>query len=411
MSGFDKGRALWRACTVTLALAAGAADAGAVTAAGYAVMHTFQKTDGFGVHGELVQTADGTLFGTGYFGGDGEAGTVFSIKPTGKFPFAMLHAFSIADGAASATGLTLGTDGNLYGLTGGGGDYGGGTAFRMSPAGAFTTLHSFGGPAGDGAYPYLGALVQAADGNFYGANQQGGSGGQGTLFRMTPAGQVTVLHAFAGGGTDGALPRGGLMRASDGFLYGTTVCGGVTTAAKGCGGTVYRLNPKNGGFTLIHKFNPADAPQATLTEAGGFLYGTTSAGGAGKFGTVFRIALVGHAFTTLHAFGGGVRAKPANDDGAVPTGRLLVASDGNLYGTTSLGGANAAIDPNGDGTIFRVTPAGGYAVVHTFGASVDDSARPYAGLVQGLDGNLYGAARNGAYQSEGTLFKLALPAQ
>jgi uncharacterized repeat protein (TIGR03803 family) len=395
------------------ALAAFAASAGAapppVTAAGYVVMHQFQKPDGFGVFGELVQASDGTLYGTGYFGGDSDAGTVFAVKPASPFQFKALHTFATTDGIGSATGLALGKDGNLYGLTAGGGAYGGGTAFRVSPGGAFLTLHSFGASAAEGAYPYLGALVQAADGNFYGANQQGGSAGLGTVFRMTATGQVSVLHAFAGGNGDGATPRGGLMAASDGFLYGTTLCGGVGTAATGCGGTIYRLNPRTGAVAVIYRFKPADAPQATLTESAGFLYGTTSAGGAGKFGTVFRIALVGHAFTTLHAFAGGVRGKPANADGAAPTGRLLAASDGNLYGTTSLGGANAAIDPNGDGIVFRVTPAGAYSIVHTFGASVNDSARPFAGLIQGADGSLYGAAHNGAYQSEGTLFKLALP--
>lgn len=401
----------WRTPAAVLALAACVANAGAVTAAGYAVMHRFQKPDGFGVYGELVQASDGTFYGTGYHGGDGDAGTVFSVKPTGKFPFTVLHTFAATDGIGSATGLALGTDGQLYGLTGGGGAYDGGTAFRISPAGAFTTLHSFGGPDNDGAYPYLGALVQAADGNFYGATQQGGASKLGTVFRMTPTGQVKVLHAFGSAQSDGALPRGGLMRASDGFLYGTTVCGGSAPSTDGCGGTAYRLNPRNGVVSVIHRFSPADAPQATLTESAGFLYGTTSAGGPARHGTVFKIALVGHAFTTLHRFSGGVRASPPDEDGAAPTGRLLLASDGNLYGTTSMGGAHAAIDPNGDGIVYRITPAGGYSVVHTFGASVDDSARPFAGLIQGLDGNLYGAAHNGAYQSEGTVFKLSLPAR
>jgi len=336
---------------------------------------------------------------------------VFSVTPAGKFPLKVLHTFQTTDGVGSASGLVLGKDGNWYGLTGGGGEFSAGTAFRMTPAGALTTLHSFGAATDEGAYPYLGALVQATDGNFYGVNQQGGAKGSGTLFRMTPAGQVTVLHAFGGGANDGAQPRGGLMQASDGFLYGTTVCGGVKTGAQGCGGILYRVNVKTGAFQLVHRFQPADAPQAPLIESKGFLYGTTSAGGDARFGTVFKVALGTGAFTTLHSFAGGVRAPAPNQDGATPTGRLLVASDGNLYGTTSRGGPNAAIDPNGDGIIFRLTPAGAYSVIHTFGASVNDSARPWAGLIQGKDGNLYGAAHNGAYQSEGTIFRIALPAQ
>jgi uncharacterized repeat protein (TIGR03803 family) len=398
-----------RALAAAACLAA-CASAGAVTAAGYVVMHSFQKTDGFGVFGELARAGDGTLFGTGFFGGDSDAGAAFSVKPTGKYAYTSLHAFDTTDGLASATGLALGADGNFYGLTGGGGQYSAGTAFRVSPAGAFTSLHAFDG-AKEGKYAYLGTLARASDGNFYGAMSEGGASGLGTIFRMTPTGQVTVLHAFAGGLNDGATPRGGLTAASDGKLYGTTVCGGVKTKTAGCGGTLYRIDPATGAFSLVSRFGPTDAPQAAPVELNGFLYGTTSAGGDTQHGSIYKITLAApRTFTTLHSFAGGVRGSPANQDGAVPTGRLLVASDGNLYGTTSMGGSNASIDPNGDGIIFRLTPAGAFTVVHTFGASASDSARPFAGLVQGTDGSLYGTAHNGAYQSEGTVFKIALPA-
>ena len=403
-----------RAAVACAGLAALLATAGAaeppVTAAGYVVLHQFEKPDGFGPFAELVQAADGTLYGTGYFGGAQDAGTVFSVKPTGKFAFAALHAFATTDGLAPATGLALGTDGDFYGLTAGGGAHGAGTAFRVGASGAFTTLHSF-DAAREGSYPYLGRLVQAADGNFYGANQQGGPGGFGTVFRMTPAGQVSVLHAFAGGADDGATPRGGMVLAANGFLYGTTLCGGVARKTNGCGGTIYRVDPRDGHYNLVYRFSPADQPQAALTELDGVLYGTTSAGGDAHHGTIFKFELASHAYTLMHSFAGGVRATPPNADGAVPMGRLLVASDGNLYGTTSLGGANAAIDPNGDGIVFRITPAGAYTIVHSFGAATTDSARPYAGLVQGRDGNLYGVAHNGAYQSEGTIYRIALPAR
>ena len=413
MGGLDNSGARRRAhglfAGLVAACVANAEAAGTpVTAAGYVVLHQFQKPDGYGAYPELVQAADGTLYGTGYFGGDQDAGTVFSIKPTGQFAFAALHTFATSDGLAPATGLALGSDGDFYGLTAGGGAGSAGTAFRISAGGAFTTLHSF-VAAQEGAYAYLGKLVQAADGNFYGANQQGGPAGFGTLFRMTPAGQVSVLHAFAGGAADGATPRGGMMLASDGFLYGTTLCGGVARKTNGCGGTLYRLNPRNGVTNLIYRFGPSDAPQAALTELDGFLYGTTSAGGDSRHGSIFKLALAGHAVTTLHSFAGGVRAASPNGDGAVPMGKLLVASDGKLYGTTSQGGANASTDPNGDGIVFRITPAGVYSIVHTFGSGAGDSARPYAGLIQGRDGNLYGVAHNGAYQSEGTVFRLALP--
>jgi uncharacterized repeat protein (TIGR03803 family) len=397
------------ACAVVawpLALRA-ADDAAPAPATGYAILHAFQVAEGRAPYGELVQAANGALYGTAYAAGPSSAGTVFRAWPGGKF--SVLHAFSVADGQAPAGGLTIGNDGHLYGVTGGGGAYGLGTAFRLTPAGVFTLLHSFGGPAGDGAYPYLGALVLAADGNFYGTTMQGGAHGLGVAFRMTPAGAVTVLHAFSGGVDDGALPRAQLVAGSDGLLHGTTVCGGVPPGVKGCGGTLYTLS-LGGAFAITHRFVPGDAPQAPLTEVGGLLYGTTSAGGTAHAGTVFKTTLDGRSFVTVHEFAPSALGLPRTAEGAAPLGKLLLARDGNLYGTTSQGGLHASTDPNGDGTVFRITRAGAYSVVQAFGASVDDGARPYGGLLQGQDGNLYGTTHNGANQSNGTVFRLALPA-
>ena len=379
----------------------------AAVAAGYASLHAFLQTDGTSPYGELVQARNGVIYGTTFTGGDNDGGTVYSLT-AGKF--ALLHTFTIADGQASAGGLTIGTDGNVYGVTGGGGQYGFGTAFKITTKGVYTLLHSFGGPANDGAYPYLGALAQAADGNFYGTTQQGGAHGLGVAFKMTPKGVVTVLHAFAGGAGDGALPRGQLIPGSDGLLHGTTMCGGVAGSTNGCGGTLYTLST-GGTFALTHRFGAADAPQAPLLEVGGFLYGTTSAGGAAKAGTVFKASFDGQTFATLHEFAPSAFGLPHTADGSTPIGKLLHANDGNIYGTTSKGGGNASTDPNGDGTIFRITPLGAYSIVQSFGASVDDGARPYGGLIQGLDGKLYGTTHNGATQSNGMVFTLALPAK
>jgi len=385
-------------------LAAAAADA---AAPGYAVIHAFAEADGRAPYGELVQAADGVFFGTTFTAGSSSAGTVFGASASGKF--AVVHSFDVADGQAPAGGLVVGIDGHLYGLTGGGGAHGAGTAFRLTLAGGFTLLHSFGGRADDGAYPYLGALAQAADGNFYGTTMQGGAHGLGVVFRMTPAGHVTVLHAFAGGADDGAQPRAQPILGSDGLLHGTTLCGGVADAANGCGGTIYTLST-TGTFAITHRFAPADAPQAPLTEAGGVLYGTTSAGGAAGAGTVFKTSLDGHAFFTLHEFAPTPLGKPRGPEGAVPLGKLVLARDGNLYGTTSQGGTGASTDPNGDGTVFRITRAGAYSVVQSFGATPHDGARPYGGLVQAQDGYLYGTTHDGASAFNGTIYKIALPA-
>ena len=400
------------ACAVLASPLVAAADPSAqaipaTTAAGYATLHAFLQNDGTTPYGELVQARSGVIYGTTFTGGANDAGTVYSLT-NGKF--ALLHAFTIADGQAPAGGLTIGSDGNLYGVTGGGGQYGFGTAFKITTKGVYTLLHSFGGPANDGAYPYLGALAQAADGNFYGTTLQGGAHGLGVAFRMTPAGIVTMLHAFAGGASDGAMPRGQLISGSDGLLHGTTMCGGVADTSNGCGGTLYKLST-SGTFAITHRFGPADAPQAPLLEVGGSLYGTTSAGGVANAGTVFKASFDGTSFTTLHEFAPSAFGKPRTADGATPIGRLAHANDGNVYGTTSKGGVNASTDPNGDGTIFRVTPLGVYSVVQSFGASADDGARPYGGLIQAQDGFLYGTTHNGAMQSNGTVYKLALPAR
>ncbi|HEY9027524.1 MAG TPA: choice-of-anchor tandem repeat GloVer-containing protein [Burkholderiaceae bacterium] len=311
----------------------------------YATLHSFQVADGFAAYGELVQASNGIFYGTTYTGGANDAGTVFRAWTSGKF--SVLHDFTKADGQAPAGGLTLGTDGNLYGVTGGGGAFGQGAAFKLTPSGTYTLLHSFGGPANDGSYPYLGRLVQASDGNFYGTTLQGGAHGLGVAFRMTPAGAVTVLHAFAGGASDGASPRGGLVMGSDGLLHGTTLCGGVADTSAGCGGTIFSLST-SGSFTITHRFAPNDAPQAPLIEAGGLLYGTTSAGGAAKAGTVFKSTLDGHSFFTVHEFAPSPLGQPRTSEGAVPLGRLLLANDGNLYGTTHNGASQS------NGTVFTL---------------------------------------------------------
>ena len=400
-------RASLTAAAACVALASPPPSAAAAKPA-YATLHTFVQTDGTAPYGELVQAASGLMYGTTFTGGAEDGGTVFQVTTGGKTT--VLHAFTIDDGQAPAGGLAIGADGNLYGVTGGGGAYGSGVAFRLTPGGAYTLLHSFGGPAGDGSYPYLGALAQGSDGSFYGTTMQGGAHGQGVVFRMTPTGEVTVLHAFAGGSEDGALPRGQLILASDGLLHGATVCGGASNPPSGCGGTLYYLNTSGGNFTISHRFGASDAPQAPLLESDGFLYGTTSAGGASRAGTIFKTSLDGRFFATLHDFAPSALGQPRGADGAAPLGKLVRASDGNLYGTTSKGGINASTDPNGDGTIFRISPLGAYAVVQALGTSAGDGSRPYGGLIQGLDGNLYGTAHNGSTQSNGTVFKFALPA-
>jgi uncharacterized repeat protein (TIGR03803 family) len=413
------------AAALCLTFAATASHATAAIAAldGYALFHSMSGengADGQGPNGALVQASgsDPNFYGSNFYLGAADfrcgctiGGTVFKVSPKGVLT--ALHTFTGPDGSAPSTGLVQGDDKLWYGLTAGGGDHGAGVAYKVSSDGAtFQVLHSFNGAAGDGGYPSYGALVKAPDGNFYGTTMQGGAHGMGTAFRMTPSGTVTVIHAFAGAPGDGANPRGQLMLGSDGNLYGTTVCGSSGTSTGGCGGTVYRLTT-SGTYTLLHSFDTqkgGDQPLATLVEISGTLYGTTSQGGTNDFGTVFSLRLDGSAFTKMYEFQGGVMGTPANGDGARPVGALLVATDGNLYGTTSLGGSYTQVYPKGDGTIFRITPAGAYTLLQSLGSVAGDASHPVTALTMGKDGAIYGTADNGGANSTGAIFKFPVPA-
>jgi uncharacterized repeat protein (TIGR03803 family) len=220
--------------------------------------------DGSQPTSELVQGLDGSFYGTTYIGGANSFGTVFTITPSGTLT--TLHSFGGDDGGLSTAGLVQGTDGNFYGTTQGGGTNGDGTAFKITPSGTLTTLHSFDGS--DGSTPYAG-LIQATDGNFYGTTYSGGTGGTaGTAFKITPSGTLTTLHSF--GGSDGVLLTAGLVQGTDGNFYGTTF-----TAGPNGYGTVFRLNslvsvsPTNLDFGP-QGLNIPNTPQAfTLTNSGG----------------------------------------------------------------------------------------------------------------------------------------------
>ena len=281
----------------------------------------------------LVEGTDGNFYGTTY-GVNGHAGTVFRLTPAGVLT--TLHSFSGSDGDSPLAGLVQGSDGNFYGTTSLGGANFDGTVFRVTPAGAFTLLHSFGGTDfGDGFYVYAG-LVQGSDGNFYGATSAGGSGGGGTVFKITPAGALTTLCSLP---TSSGNQIGTLALGRDGNFYGVSYSDGYNANDAG---SVFQVTPA-GVLTVLHTFDGSDGyqPNAPLVQGGdGNLYGTTAGSGiAGSDGTVFQITPAG-MLTTLYRFTGGI-------DGAYPA-TLIQGSDGSLHGTAGAGGADA------DGTIFNL---------------------------------------------------------
>jgi uncharacterized repeat protein (TIGR03803 family) len=281
--------------------------------------------DGQAPEAGLIQAANGNLYGTTYGGGaacplSGDScGTVFEITPAGKLTtvYSFCQQANCPDGQAPAAPLVQAADGNLYGTTGGGGANGvGGTVFEITPAGNLTTLYSFCSQVNctDGAGSTSG-LVQATNGNFYGTAQYGGANGYGTVFEITPGGKLTTLYSFCqqANCTDGSYPYAGLIQATNGNFYGTTEYGGANPTSCGFGnigcGTVFEITPGSKVTTLYSFCSQADCADGTLPTAGliqatnGRFYGTTLQGGMGQ-GIVFSLSVgLGPFVETLQTSG------------------------------------------------------------------------------------------------------------
>ena len=246
-------------------------------------------TEGAGPDAGLVLGPDGMLYGTTSSGGASGNGEVFSLNPK-TMAITVLHTFSGSDGANPQAPLALGPGGRYYGTTFAGGSINNGTVFSITSSGTFISLHSFSGA--DGANPIGGGLTLGSDGALYGVTFGGGNVGRGTIFRITASGTLTKLYDFDG--TNGANPYGTLLLAADGNMYGTT-SGDVTF------GTVFRLT-QAGVVTVLHSFDAGDDPSAGLVQAtDSKLYGTTFHGGAQGYGAIFSIT-TGGTFATLYSF-------------------------------------------------------------------------------------------------------------
>jgi uncharacterized repeat protein (TIGR03803 family) len=280
--------------------------------------------------------------------------------------------------------MVQGTNGELYGTTYNGGSKGLGTFFEVTTSGTLTVLHSFTGGKTDGANP-TGGLTLGTDGNFYGTTQMGGASLQGTVFKMTTTGTITLLHSF-NSVTDGSFPWGPPIEGTDGNFYGTA------SGGKGQDGLLYKVT-STGTYSTIYTFTGTTGtyPIAPPTQGtDGYLYIPLSLGGTDECGAIVKLSTAG-VLQSSYDF-------PCGAGGAFPIGPLVQAANGNFYSTTQDGGTN------GEGTIYQLTTSMGVTILHSFGALFGDGEYPGAGLLLATDGNYYGSAAEGGTWDDGILF-------
>lgn len=360
----------------------------------YTTIHSFVDPDSAGKYpsSPVLTGSDGLLYGLTRLGGSSynlgpsTNGTFFRLQRDGG-GFQILDTipgglFSDAQGAPPVEG----DDGALYLVTPTGGTnyiaaYNAGTIQKFNKNGTGQLIHGFSGP--DGSSPRAG-LLRGTDGFLYGC-ANGGTNSSGTIFKVSDDGTgFAVLYTFKYGDAV-RFPASALVEANDGMLYGTCLISGV-----------YRLRKDGSGFTAISvRTNETDWYQSSLMQASnGILYGTTYNSGSNGFGTVFSLNTDGSGYTVLHEFAG------PNGDGAYPQDPLIQGPDGALYGTTYWGGAYQ------DGTAFRINPNGtGYLILHDFGSSTADGQNP-RGLARDGNGALYGGTMLGGESGSGTIFAL-----
>jgi len=353
----------------------------------YQTLYAFTRPgDGSTPFATVIRDQTGFLYGTTFQGGPGGAcapigcGEVYRVNPT-TGQKVLFHAFADTDGKFPRGVLLRDNNGSLFGTASTGGSSGSGVVFKIDSAGTYTVLHNFTGGT-DGGLAYSG-LIHDAAGNLYGTTLMGGTFNAGVIYRINTAGNFKVLYNF-NKSVDGGSPSAALFRDSAGNLYGTTSSAGVGTA-----GTVFKIAP-TGQYTVLYSFtggsDGGNPDSGLLRDPAGNLYGIAPVAGdlscaaPSGCGVAFKIDNTGH-FSVLHTFTG-------TPDGRLPEGRLTRDAAGNLYGTTLGGGTEDR------GTIFKIDAVGNYSVIHSFQVSLGEGYEGTGVILDNL-GNLYGATMGG----------------
>jgi uncharacterized repeat protein (TIGR03803 family) len=280
---------------------------------------------GSGPDGGLTLASNGKFYGTAPSGGSFGFGLLYSITPGGVY--SVLHEFTGGDDGYYPFAAPIeASDGNLYGTAGGSGGQNG-SVYRYTRSGVFTTIYQL--PTDQRQY-LIAPLIQGMDGNFYGTTYLGGDYGCGSIFKITHTGTLLYRFSFPCFGRLGTSPGGPLMQASDGNFYGTTLLGGASVGL----GTVFKMNPQ-GVVSVLYKFlgSPDGAlPMAGLVEGtDGNLYGSTEEGGSNNIGTLFQITKNGD-YTLLYSFAASV--------GSTLLSAPMQHTNGRFYGLTNVGGTD-----------------------------------------------------------------------
>jgi uncharacterized repeat protein (TIGR03803 family) len=366
----------------------------------FSVLVRFSGPNGSAPNAGVIRAA-GNFYGTTTGGGDTSqcngfgCGTVFRLNRTGE---TVLYSFSGgSDGSNPIAGVIGDSAGNLYGTTSSGGA-GFGVVFKLDATGAESVLHTFTGT--DGGFPHTGVILDSA-GNLYGTSSFGGAFHAGLVYKLDSSNSFSILYSFMGG-IDGFNPQAGLVRDLVGNLYGTTTFGGT-----GGHGVVFRLDT-NGNRTVLYNFTggtDGGNPYAGLTfDKAGNLYGTTQGGGdlsnsAYGYGVVYRLSTA--SYEVLYSFTGGI-------DGGSPESGVIIDSTGSIYGTTLMGG-NLACSINGSvgcGVVYKVDATGTEMVLHTFTGAADDGGYNQANLTRDAAGNLYSTSAYGGESGLGEIFRI-----